>query len=284
MMNENELWEAIQQAVESGEETSTIDLKGRLYHFKKDVEKGEFIKDAVAISNTLDTQKARGYLVIGVLDSDQRKGIGCREYILGVRIPSWNRLEQRVNNLLREYVEPDLAVMCSRLVHPRIRKKLAIIVIPCWQCLNPFNPRPCIIKKDIGRIRRGQIFMRAGSDTYAALTTDIARLVGSGLRVRYQKEIEELKDQLSNEIKRRERDLEALKTEHSKEVEWLDERTDDLERDKEKLIQREEEWRELARATIRKAYRNLPEDSREKEVRQMLARFRKEDYFSEWIK
>jgi hypothetical protein len=53
-MDEGQLWEAIHQAIESGEEEDTIDLKSRRYNFRSNASKGEFIKDVSAIANSGD--------------------------------------------------------------------------------------------------------------------------------------------------------------------------------------------------------------------------------------
>jgi len=277
-MDENEVWQALQDVVESGRESNSIDLKQDHYNLQQDLDKGEFIKDIAAIANSLEKQEQRGYLVIGVKDVKEcPRPSEVENYTVGVTLPNLDETQRQMNAILREYLEPGLTVRCESLRPSGTSKDLFLIVIPSWLSINPTFPRPFFCRKGIGKIRRGQVFIRAESSVEAALYDDVSRLIHQGLIAR----INELQTQLEREVKRRYDELGALRDDFQQENQWLYDRISDLEKDRDELSRKAGKWRDFARAVSRELSRQLPPESHEKVLRPLFSRFGLDKYYSE---
>lgn len=299
-MDDSKLWEAVSHVVLSGEENKTIDLKRSCYYFEQDPHKGEFVKDVSAIANSLEKLGAQGYVVIGVLDSDKCPGPNRTDpskYVVGAPVQSRDQLEQRMNQILESHIDPRFTIDCRILptTITELNESIAVLVIRGWTEFHESDPRPYVVTKSVGQLRHGQIFVRRGTRSVVALRADIVNLSARHVRLKYEREIKALESDYGQSIEglrlEHEQEIEALESHynewietHEDERKWLDERIKRLESENARLFRQEMDWRIFALTVCGELYRALPEDSRDRKLRRLLAHCKKEKYYSDVVR
>jgi hypothetical protein len=132
------------------EESTTLDFKKEQYRFAKatDEEKSELLKDILGFANAW--RRSEAYILIGVEDVR-----GGRSNVVG--IPATDHLDdhclqQFVNNLTNRHV---------RFLYEAFGfegKQVGIIRIE-------EQPRPLYLKKDYGKLKKNEVYVRRGSST-----------------------------------------------------------------------------------------------------------------------
>ncbi len=132
------------------EESPTLDFKKEQYHFAKatDEEKSELLKDILGFANAW--RRSEGYILIGVEDVR-----GGRSNVVG--IPAADHLDdhsvqQFVNNLTNRPLRFHYEAFGFE------GKQVGIIRIEEQQ-------RPIYLKRDYGKLRKGEVYVRRGSST-----------------------------------------------------------------------------------------------------------------------
>jgi len=319
-MDDITLWDAISKVVESGDEEQTIDLKESLYMLDQNDQKSEFVKDLAAIANSLESRQA-GYLVIGVKDKKNcTRPSEATQYLVDIQIGNLNDFEQRHNNILESYLSSKLSAKYYPYYHSESQKTILIIVIESW---DEHDPRPYIVRQDIGKIKRGQIFYRDASDIRVVadksmLSSFVAksertenqqkikamRLDNKKKIKKHEQKIKEYLNQISNLQKISDKDtkdhedvieylqkesserLKKLESDHAAEVKrlsdeiennkkqsetersWLDENIKRLETENDEIAKKERELQRFIPALVNELYRTLPEESRDKKIRE----------------
>lgn len=292
-MEDKELWEVIASAAWSGEETATLDLKVSLYDLADQIEKGEFLKDTCAIANSLLDQGTEGYLVFGVRDSiDCPDRTDAAEYVTGVTIASRDELERRVNQIMESHVDPQLALGC-RILTPAltgIGKDIAVFVIRAWTEAHESDPHPYVVRQSVGRVRPGAVFIRRGTMAVGASRADIINLVGRHLRLEYEALESELRRQFREQSIVNEEKFQSLKmdfdktaAEFAESIEFLTRTLKFKEKDLNKISADERAWRHIAFHAIEELHSRVPEDLRERKIRNILAQGGKDSCYEEVV-
>lgn len=171
------LWDEIKGPLDSGIETPKIDLKREL-DLSTRPKAAEFAKDVAAIANT---SGGTGYIVIGVLDRGQRKGM--TDYVPGFEGDP-DLLYRQMLQALSNYVDPPPDIDYQELNHPttgrKISRKIGVIVI------HASYRRPHVIARNSEGIANGQIWVRRGSETFIASREEIIEMTGDEWRRRIE--------------------------------------------------------------------------------------------------
>jgi len=149
------------------EESTTLDFKKEQYRFAKatEAEKSELLKDILGFVNAW--RRAEAYILIGV--EDVRGGQGNVIGIAATDHLDDHSLQQFVNKLTNRAVRFHYEAFGFE------GKQVGIIRIE-------EQPRPLYLKKDYGKLKKGEVYVRRGSSTDPTKSADpdeIA-LMGSG--------------------------------------------------------------------------------------------------------
>ena len=260
--NSAEIWEVIRAVVETGREDDVVDLKSEWYDLSSRLGKAEFLKDICAMANPLRKpyDAKWGYIVCGVLDAKHRaECTNAADYVKGVQPSPVNELNERIGQLVDEYIDPYIEVRYVELEHPDVHAILGVLEIRgCW------DDRPYILKNSIHDLSKGQIYVRLSAGiSRLAKQGDIRRLVAHSqewriehleqekkeLEDRYREELENIEMQIEQEYQARITKLEQEKTEIEEDYQRI---RAELQDDKDKLVKERERFKELARGLSRR--------------------------------
>lgn len=138
-------------------ETDGVEFKRTINLESKD-DKGEFVKDVIALANSApSTQDFTGYLIVGVDNDRMIVGTDPLE-------------EERIQQVVSSYVHPRLSLRCSTLSTQA----------PGWPQVSTIEvkglDRPYSISRAIGKWQQGDVFVRNGSVVSKATKEDIVRM------------------------------------------------------------------------------------------------------------
>lgn len=141
-------------------EGPTLDFKRDQYPISgaSDEQKGEFVKDILAFANAWKTSDA--HILVGVADQ-----AGGRASIVGVSQHYDDAtLQQLVNS------KTNAPVTFEYIPTTVEGKRVGVIRIAQQQ------QRPLFLKKDFGRLKRNEVYIRRGSSTVTADPTEVAQM------------------------------------------------------------------------------------------------------------
>jgi hypothetical protein len=141
------------------DESATLDFKRDQYPFDKasDEQKGELLKDILAFANAW--RRTDAYILVGVEDVK-----GGRSNVVGVSTHFDDaRIQQFVNG------KTNRPVMFSYEVFPFEGVQVGIFALP-------LQDRPIYIRKDFGKLRQRDVYIRRGSSTDTADPDEIAKM------------------------------------------------------------------------------------------------------------
>lgn len=233
----NRLWEEIAPIIEAGQELPKVDFKENLKLSNKP-EQAEFSKDVAAIANT---GGGTGYIIIGVVEAGKRRSEHPNDYIPGFKTDDPDGFQRRMIQSLSTYIDPPPEIQYREVTHPQTGKNLSIVVIPMS------TQRPHVFVKDGEGVRKGDIPIRRGPETFLASRNELLEMSGDHWLPRLEEE-----RKVSTEIYR------------------------DVVRDA-------TDWQLVAESTCRSLYTALPKSRRGKVIRSILSSFGKEAYFDEWF-
>ncbi|TWT95273.1 Divergent AAA domain protein [Botrimarina colliarenosi] len=130
------------------DESATLDFKREQYKFAKasEEEKSELIKDILGFAN--GWRRSDAYILIGV-----EEAIGCRSNVVGINDHlADHSLQQFVNNLTNKPVQFGYATV------PIEGLQIGVIRVE-------LQDRPIYLKKDFGKLKKGDVYVRRGSST-----------------------------------------------------------------------------------------------------------------------
>lgn len=147
------------------EESNTLDFKKEQYRFAKatDEEKSELLKDILGFANAW--RRAEAYVLIGVEDVRGGRGI-----VLGIPANDHlddHSLQQFVNNLTNRAVRFHYEAFGFE------GKQVGIIRIE-------EQTRPIYLKKDYGKLKKGEVYVRRGSSTDPTKPADPDEIASMG--------------------------------------------------------------------------------------------------------
>jgi Putative DNA-binding domain len=140
-------------------ESTTLDFKRDQYVFvgATDEMKSELLKDILAFANAW--RRSEAYILIGIDD-----GKGAKSLVTGVSSHlSDSDLQQFVNSKTQRPIQFSYSAIEFE------GKQIAIISIP-------EQTRPIYLKKDFGKLKKGEVYVRRGSSTDIMSPDEIARL------------------------------------------------------------------------------------------------------------
>ena len=135
-----------------------FDVKQQPWDLDTNKGKAEFIKDVSAIANSPGQEI--GYVILGVTDKDRR--------LVGVDRSLVN--EERLQQIAADYIDPPFTL--SFIVRSLLPDKpVGLISIP------PSSKKPHMIGKNIDRLHKGTCYVRRGSITDLAGSSDIRAMI-----------------------------------------------------------------------------------------------------------
>jgi hypothetical protein len=148
------------------EESTTLDFKREQYRFAKasDEEKSELLKDILGFANAW--RRSEAYILIGVADVR-----GGRANLLGISSADHlddHSLQQFVNNLTNRPIRFHYEAFGFE------GKQVGIIRIE-------EQNRPIFLKKDYGKLRKGEVYVRRGSSTDPTKPADPDEIAQMGI-------------------------------------------------------------------------------------------------------
>ncbi|GAG21798.1 unnamed protein product, partial [marine sediment metagenome] len=203
-MSKENVWDAIRDVVESGNEDDEVDLKSKWYDLDNRDGKAEFLKDICAMANNLSGSGDRRYIACGVLDARQCPDRADADgYVTGVQIGDVDGINQRISQSVKTHIEPRVDLRYLEIQHPEVDRTLGILEIRGWLRR---DDRPYVIATGIGGLKKGQIFIRSlGGLSEPADRSDILLLVGYVQQQHIENLEQELEDlRLSTEREREE--------------------------------------------------------------------------------
>jgi len=280
-MDSAQIWEAIRDVVESGNENNEVDLKSEWYNLDHKPGKADFLKDVCAMANSLSGHGDRRYIVCGAWDARHcQDRTYAASYIKGVQPGDVDTINQTISHVVSKYVDPPFGVRYIEIQHPELNRKLGVLEIQGW--LGGWDERPYIIAEGIDKLSTSQIFVRRiGGVSEPANWTDIRLLVNHAQEQHIESlemELEDAKQNADEEL----RDAIAQLQRERKEVEkeWLNE-IRDLQSDKGRLSSEGQEWMELARVLCRRIHQRL-DDTDRSWLRRQMKRRGKEGELDSW--
>lgn len=263
-VKDDDIWQAINYAVESGEETLKIDLKSKFPCFDKEEDKAEFVKDISAIANV---SGKIGYIVIGVLDKKQRTTNNPNDYVIGFDPQYLETLKQQMVQLVQDYITPPIIIDYRSLTHPQTGRKIGVMIIPSEY------DRPYVISKNIGKLNKVSIFTRSVTHTIQASHSEIVRMTIEDEEVRHKEELERAEGANKDARLRLEEENDTLRHENNL-----------LKDAKRREIEDKDTWISAAAWLCKKLYDELPTHETKEQIRRLLERFGKEDYCNAFFK
>jgi predicted HTH transcriptional regulator len=131
-----------------------VDFKREL-NLESSEEKSEFVKDLIAIANSVPE---KGYLIIGIDDAKTPLGIKSLD-------------EERIQQIAHAYIFPSLVIQCYV-------RKLDPILLGIIEIIPTEKPHQVI--KSIGRLLLNDVFIRHGSITVKTSPSEISRMREKG--------------------------------------------------------------------------------------------------------
>lgn len=139
------------------DESAALDFKRNQYPLSNDDQKGELIKDVLAMANAF--RRATAFILIGVDDVK-----GGRSIVVGVTEHLKDAdLQQLINS------KTNRAVTFAYLAYPFEGKQVGILEI------GP-QARPIFLRKSFGKLDASAVYLRHGSSTAVADADDVARM------------------------------------------------------------------------------------------------------------
>ncbi len=274
-MDTTQVWEAIRSVVESGNEDDEVDLKSEWYDLETRDGKAEFLKDVCAMANGLSGPGDRRYLVCGVLDIEQWPDrADVAGYVRGIEPGDVDEINRITSQSVKTHIEPRIDLKYLEIQHPEASRTLGVLQIRGW--LRGRDQRPYVFAAGIGRIRKGQIFIRSlGGVSEPADRSDIQELVNHALR----QQIESLEQELEESERNAEEELDRQRREFEDELQTI---VEDLRSDKQRLSSEAEKQREFARALCRRFCQCL-DDANVRKLRRLAKRCGMEEDFDSWV-
>jgi predicted HTH transcriptional regulator len=134
-----------------------FDIKQQLWNLDTSEGKAEFIKDVSAIANSPGQEI--GYIILGITDAD-RSVVGIDRNLLN---------EERLQQIVAEYIDPPFAL--SFTMKSLLEHSVGLISVP------PSSQKPHLINRDIGKLRQGTCYVRRGSITALARSSDLRMMI-----------------------------------------------------------------------------------------------------------
>jgi len=134
-----------------------LDVKQQSWDLDTNEGKAEFLKDVSAMANSSGHEI--GYIILGVTDAD-RAVVGVNRDLLE---------EERLQQIVAEYIDPPFVL--SFTVRSLLDHGVGLISIP------PSRQKPHLINRDIGRLRQGTCYVRRGSITALARSSDLRKMI-----------------------------------------------------------------------------------------------------------
>lgn len=147
---------------QSRPEQIIIDFKSHFEWPKGEGSKGELIKDIVSIANSCRNEG--GYIFFGI---DEK----LNDPVVGLK---GNFDDASFQQLLMDKTTPSVAFQYYEIFENL--KRVGVIFV------YPIQKRPLIIKKNIGKLRDGQILMRGGSSTRGITTEELEEMFCERIR------------------------------------------------------------------------------------------------------
>lgn len=255
------------------------------------------MKDVSAIANILPDQNAEGYVVIGVVDLKERNNCSDkREFVVGCTVTDSDALERRMNQILEEHIDPPLSLECRALDSKitDLGKDIVVVVIRGWMAAQEYAPQPYVLKKQVGKLRPGEIKIRRGTRAVTACREDIINLVAKHIRLKFDRDFESLRDEYRREIQSLQREHEqankSLEEDFRKSVSELEKERDGLRsmvrsggNTCRKLSFQKDAWRNIAYEALSELYPRIPGEVREGKLKRILAQGGKEGAYLEIV-
>jgi predicted HTH transcriptional regulator len=134
-----------------------LDVKQQPWNLDTDGGKAEFIKDVSAMANSAGEEV--GHIILGVTDAE-RTVVGVDRGLLE---------EERLQQIVAEYIDPPFAL--SFTMRSLLGQSVGVISVPLSR------QKPHLINRDIGKLRQGTCYVRRGSITALARSSDIRKMV-----------------------------------------------------------------------------------------------------------
>ena len=149
-MDSVQIWEAIQDIVESGNENNEVDLKSEWYNLGDKPGKADFLKDVCAMANSLSGHGDRRYIVCGAWDARHcQDRTDAASYIKGVQPGDVDTINQTISHLVSKYVAPAFGVHYLEIQHPELKRTLGVLEIQGW--LGGWDERPYTLSASFNR-------------------------------------------------------------------------------------------------------------------------------------
>lgn len=284
------LWQAVSETVWTGKETETVELKCRLYDFKNENEKGEFIKDISSFANSLAQRESEGYIILGVRDAtDCKNRTNQSDFILNTNCNDPDRLQLQMNQIIEEYVEPRFTIACSIIPKEvtELHDNIIAISVHGWSGINGTDQRPYVVKRNIGKLHPGSVYVRRGTRAIVADRAEILDLAKNCIQIKSIEDIEELEHSYEEKIKDIEKDYEfrikSLQDDYENESKWNITKIGQLQKDLDELIFAERSWRHLALLACSELFDAWPKADRKAKIRSLLAHENKKAFYKDIV-
>ena len=278
--NSKEIWEAIRAAVESGREDDVVELKSEWYDLSNKSGEAEFLKDICAMANDLQGPGDARYIVCGVLDADRcLDRTDPAEYVKGVQPGSVNKLNERISQSVKTHIEPYINVRYIEVQHPKVDAILGVLEIRGWS--RGWDDRPYVIKKGIHKLRKSQIYVRRSAGVSEPASWREIRLLVEHSQEQRIEHLEQEKKTLEKNLREEFRNAEVRWAEEKVAIErdyrWI---ITELRKDKARLAEEGERFRELARGLSRRFWQRSEADR--SILRTCFERYGMEDWLKAW--
>jgi len=150
-------------------EGSKLDVKQQPWDLDTREGKAEFIKDVSAIANS--PGRETGYIILGVTDKDRRLVGIDRNLVKG----------ERLQQIVAEYIDPPFTL--SITARSLLGQTVGLISVP------PSSKKPHMIGKDIGKLHTGTCYIRRGSITQRARSSDIRAMIEEPAGIPFEEDV-----------------------------------------------------------------------------------------------
>ena len=163
-------WPAVADAVYSGREDQTLELKQTL-DLTDRPSRAEIARDIAAMAN-----REGGYIVVGVVDARHRASPDLHAAVTG-----WSgdvdETERQLRTILTDFCDPPPRIDVSAFLEPHTSRTLLVIHV------HRSHARPHAISRSSGSIQRHEIWVRDGSMVRIATREEIEEMIRAQRRV-----------------------------------------------------------------------------------------------------
>lgn len=164
------LWRRIRRYVETGRESSKVDLKLTM-QLSGATGQAEFVKDVTAIANT---PGGDGYIIIGVQDVKDRRSKDPQDYVVGFSSTSgYDQFERTAYQILTKFCDKVPVIEYDELIHPDCGKTIGIVTVR-RSCNKPHS----LIRASVD-IEQYQVWIRRGTASFPAIPDEIIAMKGN---------------------------------------------------------------------------------------------------------